>query len=163
MAREAAAAIEAKAIADCAEADARIAAGLHANGAPMFSTTTFKDNGEPIMLDDQGKRSVFCDIADDADAAKPAANVVQLPTPQEAAARILAARLPEVQKTPPTLKLGQIGERLGFSLTGDFLKNIGFEPAARDKSALLFHERDFALICMRLVSHIQQVQAKQAA
>ena len=65
--------------------------------------------------------------------------------------------------TPPTLKLGQIGERLGFSLTGDFLKNIGFEPAARDKSALLFHERDFALICMRLVSHIQQVQAKQAA
>lgn len=39
----------------------------HANGAPIYSTTTFKDNGEPIMLDDQGKRSVFCDIADDAD------------------------------------------------------------------------------------------------
>jgi hypothetical protein len=34
------------------------------NGAPMYSTTTFKDNGEPIMLDPQGKRSVFCDIAD---------------------------------------------------------------------------------------------------
>lgn len=93
----------------------------------------------------------------------PAANVVRLPTPQESAARILSAYLPEVQKTPPTLKLGQIGERLGFSLTGDFLKNIGFEPAARDKSALLFHEADFPLICMRLVSHIQQVQAKRAA
>ena len=39
----------------------------HANGAPIYSTTTFKDNGEPMMLDDQGKRSVFCDIADDAD------------------------------------------------------------------------------------------------
>lgn len=63
----------------------------------------------------------------------------------------------------PTLKLGQIAERLGFSLTGEFLKNIGFEPAARDKSALLFHEADFPLICMRLVSHIQHVQAKQAA
>ena len=43
------------------------APAAHANGAPIYSTTTFKDNGEPIMLDDQGKRSVFCDIADDAD------------------------------------------------------------------------------------------------
>lgn len=91
------------------------------------------------------------------------ANVVQMPTPQEAASRILAARLPDAQKTPPTLKLGQIGERLGFVLTGDFLKNLGFEPAARDKAALLFHESDFPLICMRLVAHIQGVQAKQAA
>ena len=93
----------------------------------------------------------------------PVANVVRMPTPQESATRILAARLPDVQKTPPTLKLGQIAERLGFSLTGEFLKTIGFEPAARDKSALLFHEADFPLICMRLVSHIQHVQAKQAA
>lgn len=37
------------------------------NGAPMFSTTTFKDNGEPIMLDSNGKRSVFCDLNDDMD------------------------------------------------------------------------------------------------
>lgn len=95
--------------------------------------------------------------------AAPVANVVQMPTPQESAARILAARLPDVQKTPPTLKLGQIGERLGFSLTGDFLKNLGFEPAARDKSALLFHESDFPLICAALVTHIIQVQTKQAA
>jgi hypothetical protein len=32
------------------------------NGAPMFSTTTFKENGDPIMLDENGKRSVFCDV-----------------------------------------------------------------------------------------------------
>lgn len=43
------------------------APAAHANGAPIYSTKTFKENGEPIMLDDQGKRSVFCDIADDAD------------------------------------------------------------------------------------------------
>jgi len=35
------------------------------NGAPMYSTTVFKDNGQPIMLDENGARSVFCDIADD--------------------------------------------------------------------------------------------------
>lgn len=81
------------------------------------------------------------------------ANVVPMRAPAPAAA----------PATPPTLKLGQIGERLGFSLTGEFLKNLGFEPAARDKSALLFHEADFPLICMHLVAHIQVVQAKQAA
>jgi predicted phage-related endonuclease len=63
--------------------------------------------------------------------------------------------------TPPTLKLGQIGERLGFSLTADFIKQLGFEPAAKEKSALLFHESSFDLICEALKAHITTVQAKQ--
>lgn len=29
-----------------------------------YSTTTFKDNGEPILLTSDGKRSVFCDLCD---------------------------------------------------------------------------------------------------
>lgn len=41
------------------------AVAVHSNGAPMYSTTTFKENGDPIMLDSNGKRSIFCDIADD--------------------------------------------------------------------------------------------------
>lgn len=81
----------------------------------------------------------------------PVANVVQMRQPAPTAS------------TPPTLKLGQIGERLGFSLTGEFLKNLGFEPAARDKDELLFRESQFPLICMRLVAHIKHVQAKHAA
>ena len=64
---------------------------------------------------------------------------------------------------PPTLRLGQIGERLGFALTAEFLKTLGFEHATRDKSALLFHESDFAHICAALVNHINRIQAKQAA
>jgi len=32
-----------------------------------FSKTVFKDNGEPIMLNEDGSRSIFCDIADDMD------------------------------------------------------------------------------------------------
>lgn len=78
----------------------------------------------------------------------------------------MPVRAPVVQPAPATattLRLGQIGERLGFSLTADFLKNLGFEPAATDKASKLFHEADFPLICMRLVAHIQNVQAKQAA
>jgi len=129
----------------------RIAEHLAAEAAKEEATR------ERIRAEEQAKAA--------APVAAPVANVVPLPilTPQQAASRILAARLPDAQKTPPTLKLGQIGERLGLALTGDFLKALGFEPAARDKSALLFNESDFPFICEALVSHIQRVQAKQAA
>src|SRR3990167_189763 len=52
---------EAKALVEIAIPDVQ----RYPNGAPMYSTTTFKDNGEPIMLDSTGKRSVFCDLNDD--------------------------------------------------------------------------------------------------
>jgi predicted phage-related endonuclease len=65
--------------------------------------------------------------------------------------------------TPPTLRLGQIGERLGFSLTADFLRTLGFEPAARDKAAVLYHDADFASICAALIRHIGLVQTQRAA
>lgn len=65
--------------------------------------------------------------------------------------------------TPPSLRLGQICERLGFNITAVFLKSLGFEPAATDKNSKLFHEADFPLICAALVDHIQAVQTKQAA
>jgi predicted phage-related endonuclease len=68
-----------------------------------------------------------------------------------------------VPTTPPTLRLGQIGERLGFSLTADFLRALGFEPAARDKAAVLYHEADFGSICAALIRHISAAQAKLAA
>ena len=91
---------------------------------------------------------------------------IEVPTAPAPVVNVVPMRAPVraiAPTTAPTLKLGQIGERLGFSLTGEFLKTLGFEPAARDKSALLFHEADFPLICMRLVAHIQHIQARQAA
>lgn len=63
---------------------------------------------------------------------------------------------------PPTLRLGQINERLApIALTADGLASLGFAPAATDKSAKLYHERDFPRICAALVRHIQAVQAGQ--
>jgi putative phage-type endonuclease len=59
--------------------------------------------------------------------------------------------------TPPDLKLGQICIRLGLQVTADFLKSLGFEPAGRDRAAVLFHEADFPRICAALVRHIQSV------
>jgi putative phage-type endonuclease len=86
------------------------------------------------------------------------------PTKEESSSVVaLPVRTPLSESTPPSLRLGQIGERLGFGLTADFLKTIGFEPAGRDKSAILFHESQFPHICAALVRHINQVQIQQAA
>lgn len=85
----------------------------------------------------------------------PAANVVAMPAraPTPAAA----------PSTPPTLKLGMIAERLGFTLTAEFMRTLGFEPAGKDRAAVLYHEADFGHILSALVAHIQAVQAKAAA
>ncbi|OYV95158.1 MAG: hypothetical protein B7Z68_07325 [Acidobacteria bacterium 21-70-11] len=69
---------------------------------------------------------------------------------------------PAAPATPPTLTLGAIGTRLGFNLSADFLKNLGF-TATKVKASCLYQEADFPLICARLVAHIQIVQTKQAA
>ena len=45
----------------------------------------------------------------------------------------------------------------------DFLKTLGFEPAATDRASKLYHEADFPHICAALVRHIEGVQSKAAA
>jgi len=65
--------------------------------------------------------------------------------------------------SPPTLRIGQICERLGFIVNADFLRHLGFEPAATDKAARLYHEQDFPRMCSVLVRHIQQVAQGVAA
>lgn len=77
---------------------------------------------------------------------------------------VRAATTPAVAPTTaPTLSLGKLGTRLGFNLTADFLRSIGFEPAGRERAAVLYYEADFAHICAALVAHIESVQSKQAA
>ncbi len=60
--------------------------------------------------------------------------------------------------TPPTLALGHIAERLGFQVTAAFLSKLGFEPAARVKTAVLYHEARFDSICVAIISHIHGVR-----
>lgn len=54
----------------------------------------------------------------------------------------------------PTLRLGQISERLGFTVTADFLTGIGFPPAATEKSSKLYHDADFTRICDAIAQHV---------
>ena len=76
----------------------------------------------------------------------------------------IAAVRPTFSSTaPPGLRLGQIAERLGFSLTADFLGSLGFAAAGRDRAAVLYHESDFPAICTSLIDHITNVRGARAA
>lgn len=79
-------------------------------------------------------------------AAKPAPVVATPPAVQAVA----------VQRAPaaevPTLKLGQINERLGYVVTADLLGRLGF-VAHSDRSAKLYREGDFKAICAALSKH----------
>jgi putative phage-type endonuclease len=65
--------------------------------------------------------------------------------------------------TPPSLRLGQIADRLGFALSAEFLNSLGFAAAGRDRAAVLYHESDFESICAALIRRINLAMAKEAA
>lgn len=63
----------------------------------------------------------------------------------------------------PTMTLGQINARLGFTVTADFLASLGFE-AHKDKSARLYRPSQFGAICARISGHVlRAAEEKQAA
>lgn len=164
----------------------------HPNGAPMYSSTTFKENGEPIMLDEHGKRSVFCDLADDMQAdqtvtteiteAQPPQQVLKAtpaPVLADATDRGVAANesprggaMGAGQATavapagePATLKLGDICARLGLTMTAAFVADtLGIPAAGTDKRAVLYRESDYGRICQALANHaIKCMQVEQQA
>jgi hypothetical protein len=62
--------------------------------------------------------------------------------------------LPDATKM---IKLGEICNRLGFTVTADFLASLGFEVVATDKNAKLYKESSFPAICRALQRHINDV------
>lgn len=65
------------------------------------------------------------------------------------------APAPAPATQPPTLKLGEINARLGFTLTADFLASLGF-TATVDRNARLFNESDWPAIKAALIAHIEK-------
>ena len=61
------------------------------------------------------------------------------------------------------LKLGDLSDRLGFTVSAAFLSSLGFEVVAKERGASLYRESDFPRICGALISHIQAVQNTRAA
>lgn len=97
------------------------------------------------------------------EAAEAAAKASATPAPTPALAPVAQPTL--VQRAPaaeqPTLKLGQINERLGYVVTADLLGRLGF-AAHSDRSAKLYREGDFGAICAALSAHTLAVGAELA-
>jgi predicted phage-related endonuclease len=90
--------------------------------------------------------------------------IIPDPAPAAAAVTPIAAARPAAAGTPPTLRLGQINERLApISLTADGLAALGFTAAGRERAAVLYHEADFPRICAALIRHVTAVAQAKAA
>lgn len=72
----------------------------------------------------------------------------------------LKAEAKAVPQETPTLTLGKITERLGFTVSRGLLDDLGFEPAGRERAAVLYHERQFPEICDALIARIQKAKAQ---
>ena len=64
-----------------------------------------------------------------------------------------------------TIKLGEICLRLGFTVSSDFLAQLGYRPVATEKNAKLYGEFQWKGICSALIQHISNASTslKQAA
>ncbi len=82
------------------------------------------------------------------------ANVVPMPTKAP----------PAAPATPPSLKLGEIQRRIApLSIDAAGLATLGYEPAAVERGAKLFHEHTYPHMLAAMVRHLEALQAKQAA
>lgn len=71
------------------------------------------------------------------------------------------AMMAQAEDSAPTLKLGTIAERLGFSLTADQIKAIvGIDPAAKGRTGTLYHEHQFGAICYGIQRRVRDVFAQ---
>ena len=57
---------------------------------------------------------------------------------------------------PASMTLTQISARLGFTLTADFLAQLGF-PATQVKASKCYRPSDFPRVCKALITHIEHV------
>lgn len=81
---------------------------------------------------------------------------------REVVASIAADAVIDAAKAGPTLKLGEICARLGYTVSADFLASLGFE-AATEKNARLYPESQWPSICRKIADHTLALAFKKAA
>lgn len=81
---------------------------------------------------------------------------------KELAAPNIPAQAPNIEPAPANIAddgeritLGQINSRLGVvSVTREGLSRLGFEPAGKDRAAILYRACDFLAICRAIAAHV---------
>lgn len=131
---------------------------LKAEPAPVLTDAT--DRGPAVIESPRGGAMGAGQSAAAAPAGDATANLAELGRQAtqfaEQVDMVKAARAAE----PATLKLGTIGERLGFTLTEAFVSDVlGIKPSGKDKRAVLYRESDFPRICDALSRHVLKAKA----
>jgi hypothetical protein len=100
-----------------------------------------------------------------AEAAAPSQPPAAAPIAQPDAVSQAAAVVPiRPASGPPTLKLGQINERLApLSISAEGLARLGFPAAAKERSACLYHDADFPRMVDAAIAHLRAAQQERRA
>jgi len=103
------------------------------NGAPMFSNQV-KENGDRVMLDTKGNRSIFCDVDEGCDPPAPRA------------------------RSDAKITIGELNGKLQhLSVNAAGLAALGF-AAQRERGACLYFADDLDPILAAMVEHIESVR-----
>lgn len=106
---------------------------------------------------------LVCELTDKLGAAMRGSGSPPDAAPAPVSAPPTPAAVPPPADEAPTLKLGDIGARLGFVLGQQFIADkLGIHAAGRQKNAVLYHEADFARICDALAIHITTTKKEHA-
>ena len=132
----------------------------HAEHASLFPDTATLVLKTPDDLLATVKSRIADHQAAEAKKAEAAAQAQQAAEP--AAAPAAPAPAPWDADEAATLKLGDVNARLTpIQVTADGLRELGIEPAGRDKRAVLYRESQFAAICEAIAG--RAIAAKRAA
>lgn len=109
---------------------------------------------EKIRMEEEAKAAEKVKVEPPASVTAPP---VEVPPPVAPIAKITAPEKPGAM-----INLGEINNRLGFSVSADFLEALGF--AARiEKNAKLYSASDFPAICEEISRHVLAVSSQQKA
>lgn len=140
------------------EADEKAAAEKREADAKAAAEKAEQDriDAEAIRKLDEDRRAAQTQAAADALAALPKIDQVT-PSLDQVIHAVVPEQVASAISPAPTLKLGDITSRLGFTVTAEFLSSLGFEPATTEKNAKLYRSDHFPVICRFLIKHIEKV------
>lgn len=111
-----------------------------------------------IQAEEEAKAKAEADRIIEAERAKirAAESAQAVEAPVIAAATVAVVQPASSRAAAPSLSLGSISKRLGFTVSREFLAAIGFE-GTKDRAAYLYHEEDFRMICSAIADHVMSV------
>lgn len=142
-----------KAEADKREANAKAAA---------IQAEQDRINTEAIRKMDEERRAAQAQAAADTLAALPKVGPVCVQESAKSETQPILTVAGDTQSAAPTLKLGEINARLGYTVSAEFLASLGF-VATTERSAKLYQERDFSTICRKIADHTLALAFRKAA